>query len=416
MTSGVTFAPDAGPMDEAEIGRTCQEMTKCFDRLMAAHKQFRASGEPQTGSQWKQVSVIESFFSSMVTRLAQYEGTREIVRKSASSDPGNEVAAAVIDHVRRFSFPMHKVGIFERGIAWEKERHAKLAELRQKKLEAEIAPMGSRKPTKWDHVQSVMRRQRLEEEELKRKAELEAERIAAEEARARAELAARAAAETKIIEQARQDDAEIEAAIKQQQLEAARRKAAADRLAREAREAAKREEEKKRQEVLAAFGPKGLEKRGSLPNKMVWRVNSPSNLTGNVAHEYRVKDKVSGSKGVSFVMGKTLDSADDVVQCVLFDQEVFDEHKAAQWWQENEHRFTAQQRKDAAAVAAAAAMHEGKGAAEALAQARGVAQHSAAAQAQPASKRSEEPSMQRAPSVSQMPGELGRAGMKTKAL
>ncbi|KAG8463867.1 hypothetical protein KFE25_000035 [Diacronema lutheri] len=411
--STVSFPSLQGVMDEeAQVRRACQEMSKSFNALITAHKQHRAStGDARTSSHAKQASLIESFLSGIVQQLVQYEGTRALVRSASSSDSGADTARTQ-DVARRFSFPMHRVGIFERGVAWEKERNARLAEVRLKKHEAETAPPPARRPSQWDHVQSVMRRQRLEEEELKRKADKEAERLQAEEARARAQLVARAAAEAKLTEEAQREDAAIEAAIKRQQAEAARRKAEADRLAREARAAAAREAERKKAEVHAAFGTKGLERRGSMPNKMVWRVNSPSGLTGNVAHEYRVKDKLTGTRGVSFVMGQSVEQQEEIVQCVLFDQDVFDEHKAALWWQENEHRFAAQQRKNAAAAAAAAAMHQGKPAAAALA-AAGRALSSASLAALPAVNRADKQlgGAQNIPPsapISEMPGGLKR--------
>lgn len=358
--------------DEVQVAKACQEMTHYFNALMATHKKFHtaAADEPQSGSEWKQVSLIEGLLSSIVQQLVHYEGTRalttSIVRQSSESvSSGNNTPRSTS---RRFSYPTpHRVPIFERGVLWEKKRVEKLTEIRQQKIAAEIAPPPQRKPSKWDHVQSVMRRARLEEEELKRKADVEAERIAAEEARARAELVARAAAEQQLIADAQRDDLLVEASFKRAKAEAARRKAEADRIAREAREQAEREAEAKRRLVQEAFGSKGLERRPSMPNKMVWRVNSPSGLTSNVAHEYRVKDKLTNTKGVSFIMGQTVDSQDDVVQCVLFDQEVFDDHKAASWWASNEHRFATQQRKTAAA--AASVQMSGKPAAAALAHA-----------------------------------------------
>jgi hypothetical protein len=416
-----TSIGSAPPPNEAQTRIACQEMSKYFNMLMATHKHYRSTDEPKTSAEWKQVSLIENFLSGIVKQLVSYEGTSEL----ASAVLRQQSSPAVIVHdddsagsprphepVRRFSYPMHRVGIFERGVEWEKKRLQRLAEFRQKKLESEIAPPPPRKPSKWDHVQSVMRRQRLEAEELQRKADLEAQRIQEEEDRARAELAARAAAEAQLIAAAQHDDRLIEAAIDRQKAEAARRKAEAERLAREAREEARREAERKRKEVQAAFGPKGLERRSSMPNKMVWRVNSPTGLTGNVNHEYRVKDKITGTKGISFVMGQTTETQDDVVQCVLFDNDDFDDYKAAVWWQENEHRFAAQQRKAAASAAAAdaaaSALHMGKPAMAALADARRALTAAAEHEAKDGGKGvGMSPGMWSLyPSVSEMPGGL----------
>lgn len=346
------------PVDQ--LGSAFTELDKHVELLLREHEQLRGD-QPRTGPQYKKVSMIDRFFSGLVQRLLQYEGTRDLIYEAAAKGgPPREGA----HESSRLKPPPAKLTIFDRNVAWGKARQARLAEVRQKKLQAEaLPPAPRRKSTQYDHVQSVMRVQRLEEEQAKREADLEAERLAAEEARLRAELAYRAAAEEKLVAQAQRDDAAIDKEVRRRKAEAARLRAEAARRAREERVALEREEEQKRRLVRAAFGSKGLEQRASMPDKMVWRVSSPSRLTGNVAHEYRVKDKLTNTKGVSFVMGQLRDSADDVVQCVLFDKEAFDEHAAAQWWTQHEHRFSAPRLKSAAAMAAAAAKHQGKPAA-----------------------------------------------------
>ncbi|KAJ1639151.1 hypothetical protein T492DRAFT_939087 [Pavlovales sp. CCMP2436] len=400
--------------NEAQVTKACQEMAVSFATLMAAHKKLRAADEPH--------SEIDNFLAGIVQELVQYDGTRGMTEstvraRSASSDESIDAARAG-DAIRRFSYPNPKVAIFDRGVVWEKKRNDQLSTLRKLKLEAEVTPIVTRRPSsKWNHVESVMRRARLEDEELKRKAEQELVRVEAEEARARAELTARAAVETKLIEAAKREDAAIDEAIKRQRAELARRKVEAERLAREARESAVREAAAKRLEVERAFGGKGgLIRRPSMPNKLVFRVSSPSLVTGNVAHEYRIKDKLTGTKGVSFVMGQT-EEKDEIVQAVLFDEGVFDDHKAALWWQEHETKFTAQQRKAelAAAAAIAAAMRQGKPAVAAVAAAAKATREIAAGVMQEDERRRNAAAAQIAAATApngQMPGGLvrGRTG------
>jgi hypothetical protein len=363
-------------LDEDDVLKTCNTMARAFSALLATHEKSNAgAGTART----PKVSLLDNFFASIVKQLVSYEGTRELaisaLRSSAAADvtPSKKPSPPFMPppERRRMSVPAglpHKVGIFERGIQWEKLRQAKLATIRQQKLDAALVPMQARRPSKYDHVESVMKRERMAEELEQQRAEAEAERLAIEAAAEKARREARLVAETRLREEAKAADLAIAAALAKRAREEAARKAEEVRLAREASEAAERERLRKITEVQATFGSHGLERRPSMPSKMVWRVSSPSSLTSNVAHEYRIKDKVTNTKGVSFVMGRTMDNDDDVVQCVLFDDADFDEHKAAVWWRDHEHRFAAQKRREA--IAAAAAMHAGKPAAVALAHAR----------------------------------------------
>jgi len=361
----------------SSVHAAAEELTASFNVLMRAHKEMSSSGEPMTGTEWKQVGLIESLLSTIVRQMMAYDGTRSLatqaINHQSQSDVECQVNPSDFHRERARSLPnaYGPVDIFERTIAWEKKRLERLEAYRQKKLEEELAPQQARRrPSQWDHVESVMRRQRLQEEEEARMAAEALRRQEEEEARARA------AAESEIIARAKADDAAIEAEIRRRVEEEQRRKEEEVRKKREAKERAEAEKRRQEQEVVNAFGTSGLERRPSMPNKFVWRVTSPAGLTGNVMHEYRIKDTVTKTKGISFVMGQTHDAGDDIVQAILFDKDKFDEYQAAVWWNDNQHHFAAHQRKaEAAALAARNAFAQGKSAKQALAAAGRAVMH-----------------------------------------
>lgn len=343
--------------DESKVAHACSEMSRHFLTIMEAHKEL--TEEPSSNRQAKKTSnLIESLLTSVVKQLMSYEGTRglasAVVRSSgAVSDAGVQVTPGQFAMQRVSPFAQsNRVPIWERGIEWERRRQQKLAEWRQQKEQQELslADRPRNMDSRWAHVQSVMKMERLREEEEARQAAEEAQRQAEADAFAEAQRQARALAEQELRAQAERDDAEIEAAIKAEAEEMARRAAEAARRAREEAERKRKEAEADARTVRAAFGHKGLERRGSMPTKLAWRVSSPDLLSGNVMHEYRVKDTLTRTKGVSFVMGQTRDSSDDVVQVVLFDKAEFDEVRAAKWWAEHEHKFKNQIKKAGTAL------------------------------------------------------------------
>jgi len=342
--------------EESKVAHACSEMSRHFLTIMEAHREL--TDQPESNRQAKKTStLIESLLTSVMKQLVSYEGTRGLARavvRNGSLDAGVQVTPSQMAVMHRITphLAASRVPIWERGLEWERRRQQKLSEWRAQKQEAELslAERPRNMDSRWAHVQSVMKLERLRVEEEARQAAEAEERRLEEEARLEAQRAAREAAEAALRERARADDAEIEAAIKAEQEELARRAADAARRAREEAERKRKEAEADARTVRTAFGHKGLERRGSMPNKLAWRVSSPDLLSGNVMHEYRVKDTITRTKGVSFVMGQTRDSADDVVQVVLFDKAEFDDVKAAKWWAEHEHKFKNQLRKASTAL------------------------------------------------------------------
>lgn len=332
-----------------DIEHACDEISKHLDVLIKTHREISVS-EASRSSQ-RHAGVIERMFKGVISQLAQYEGTRAmasaIFRSGVSKDASIQATwtskvKSVVPTGAPNDMRVHdRIGIFERSLEWEKKRQEKLEEERARKLEEELTPLNwKRRPSKWDHVQSVMKQERIRKELLRRQQEVEEARRLEEEARVEAERVARDEAEQALREEAMADDKAIEEAIRQEREAEERRRLDAARRARDAALRAQREAEAAQREVRETFGDKGLDRRPSMPGKLVWRVAPPTLLSGNVMHEYRVKDHVTKTKGVSFIMGQTRDSAEDIVQCVLFDDKEFDPLKAARWVQQYGPKFT----------------------------------------------------------------------------
>ena len=265
---------------------------------------------------------------------------------AAPAAPAAEAAPETAGEAKEDDGKAKLPGIYERQLQWAKkaaERRERLkAEKETKEREAERPPEGSKKlSSKWAHVQSVMKTQRLAAEESWRQdmnAEMAEERELRREAerKAREEVAARAQLqqERDAAEKARQ-----EALEKIDKMEG--RMAATQAKYEEARQAQQvlAAQHKEALEIRDAFGDKGLEDWPMFPGRKVFRVLDSDCFDGRVSQEYRVKDAESGDRGVSLLMGRLAHVKTPEAQCVLFDAKHFTDLQAARWWQQNGPRF-----------------------------------------------------------------------------
>ena len=236
-------------------------------------------------------------------------------------------------------------GIYERQMQWAAKAAAHKEKLRvekeNKEREAEQPVAARPKSGRWAHVESVMRKQRLQAEEswksdMKEQMEGERERRDQAEAKLRDErmkAEALAAAKAKAEELSRAAD-ERAAAAHKRALEMERRY-------RETKEEADTQKRAHAEtlEIRDAFGDKGLEAWPMFPGRKVFRTLESDFFDGRVSAEFRVKDSESGERGVTLLMGRLAHSKASEAQAVLFDTSLMSDLDAARWWSNNSHRF-----------------------------------------------------------------------------
>lgn len=237
-------------------------------------------------------------------------------------------------------------GIYERQMQWaakaaEKREQAKL-DKENREREAEKPPEGSKKAAgRWAHVESVMKRERIkneegwkadmqaemdEERELRREAERKARAEAAERQRLEAEKAKAEQAQAEAVK--KMDAAHARAVVAEGKYEKAKK--AQDELAsRHAEEL----------EIRDAFGETGLEVWPMFPGRKVFRTLDTDEFDGRVSQEFRVKDSESGERGVTLLMGRLAGGKASEAQAVLFEERHLTDLQAARWWQNNGYRF-----------------------------------------------------------------------------
>jgi len=235
-------------------------------------------------------------------------------------------------------------GIYERQMQWaaraaEKREAARVQkENREREGEQVEKPKAS---NKWAHVESVMRRQRLDcqEEwkmECKERVDSEIERREQAEQKFREEREAR---ERMAAERDRAD--QLRAKAEKDRLEAHSRMVEAEKKYQVAKvsadEMARRHAEEL--EIRSAFGEGGLEIWPMFPGRKVHRVLESDHFDGRVSAEFRVKDAESGERGVTLLMGRLAAGKGSEAQAVLFDTKYVSDLDAARWWESNAHRF-----------------------------------------------------------------------------
>ena len=227
---------------------------------------------------------------------------------------------------------------------WAARAAARMEQMRadkeNKEREAE-QPVRTKASLRWGHVESVMRKQRLESEEswrsdLKERMQSEIDRREQMEQRVREE---RAEKEKAMLEKERADEMRMQANLRAEA--ASRRAAEAESKLLEAKATA--DEQAKAHahelEIRDAFGERGLEEWPMFPGRKVFRVLESEHFDGRISAEFRVKDAESGERGVTLLMGRLAHSKAQEAQAVLFDTKWMNDLQAARWWQSNGYRF-----------------------------------------------------------------------------
>jgi len=234
------------------------------------------------------------------------------------------------------------VAIYERLKAWEAQKKKRIEQERVREEEREkqsTAPPKRRSSARYEHVQSVLKKEADKKvtDEFKL---IEAARQLANEEQARADAEARAShSENERVKLEQDLEAqELKMQAVEQQLEQTRMMIAREQQEKEAlrKEA---EEANRLLEIEQALEGRALEVWPMIPNRKVLRVADSEEFDGRVSAEYRVKDMESGERGVSLLMGRNASTRTSEPQCVLFDPNVLSDLQAARWWVANRHRF-----------------------------------------------------------------------------
>mmetsp|Transcript_14001 Transcript_14001/g.41198 ORF Transcript_14001/g.41198 Transcript_14001/m.41198 type:complete len:380 (+) Transcript_14001:29-1168(+) len=275
--------------------------------------------------------------------------SRSTSRRSSLNDPVSPGSASKSGNASGLASPrgadqdgVPTLAVAVRSRTWEEQRRDKIEELRAAKLQAELdslQPFKAKPSSKWKHVKSAIKKKTEEKEAEKRKVKEDAVLKAQRELMESRMAQVRHEVEARLFKEAHDEDAETRHQIHLMVEEENRRKKAQLNEQQRQEEERRQAEERRIEEIRTAFGEKGLERRQSMPSKMVFRV---ADTRMDITNEYRVKDRVTRTKGVSLLMGQTLTRADDVVQCVLFDDGDFDDLAAARWWNEHKERFLGQ--------------------------------------------------------------------------
>ena len=242
-------------------------------------------------------------------------------------------------------------GIYERQMKWAKaaaeKKEAARVEKENRERDSEQRPAGKDGGAKggvsarWAHVESVMRRQRIDAQESW-KSELSEQMQAERERRERAEVKACEEAAARVRLQCERDDAEAKRRDAVERMDAYHERMRRAESKYEAAKAAQEQLAKQHAEALEvrdAFGERGLEEWPMFSGRRVFRVLDADEFDGRVSQEFRVRDAESGERGVSLLMGRVASGTASECQAVLFDFKMLNELEAARWYQRNAHRF-----------------------------------------------------------------------------
>ena len=235
-------------------------------------------------------------------------------------------------------------GIYERQMMWQakaaERKERLLLEKENKEREAE-KPVRSKASAKWAHVESVMKRERLQEE-AGWKQEMQDQMQAERDRRDRAELKAKEEREAKEKLAVERDAAEAKRkeAVERMDKYHERMRHAETSLAKEKQANAQMAQAHAEEiEIRDAFGERGLESWPMFPGRRVHRVLESDEFDGRVSQEFRTKDSESGERGVTLLMGRLASGKVAECQAVLFDTKYLSDLQAARWFAEHKPRF-----------------------------------------------------------------------------
>ena len=305
---------------------------------------------PAADAAAKAAAAVVAPAPAAVGVAAAAAGFARAAARPASAVAISSAAADGDDASSRPASALPKVSAFhQRQMMWQSKKLIKIAEKKvdkeNKEREVTLPPMRKKMLGQYAHVESVLKRERVKEEDTRVNA---AERRADEEAEAR--MAAERVAKEAVKEKQRIQEVCDLAETLRMTAEARASEARSRMLAAESKYENVLEEKTRlaqlhseELEIRDAFGDQKLEKWPMMPTKKVLRVTASEVFDGRVSQEFRVKDTDESSKGVSLLMGRSATTQTSEVQCILFDHNLSD-LEAARWWDANRHRFEKAQR------------------------------------------------------------------------